>query len=510
VTTRWADPARSRALLVGVPAYTDAKLQSYPVIGQNVADLRAVLTDPGIGGLDPASVVACPPGASVAEIGNLLTRLASEATDLLLFYYCGHGLPGGVLDRQGYYLGVRDTIKGQESFSALPYAAVRRVFLGSKAARRVVIIDSCFSGRALGGTLSAGADIAQQVAIAGAYTMVSAPENDVALVLDGEPHTAFTGRLLNLLREGIPGPGETLTLGEISEIMKARLQAAGLPPLEDSDLGGLYRLPLVRNRAYTPPAPPDGDPHIAMQRALVDLDYQPEQIGAVMDYIAEQGLERVTSSMKPAAQALLSGQGKKASQAWLRSIEAAVAGPLIGQPEATQRVAAQAAAASAAGLMEAALIQVPIAGWRNNPDLTSAARRTLAAPGVAELVSLAPYRADVSKENRVTIQVQGRSVATLRVELSLAFEVSAVLAQVRDGRLVELREGSAVISTTLAIEGAEIAAREQNIGELSRLIPMSAGLRLLPTQDYPSDIGSVYWELGTARDEGKAHRRWRT
>src|SRR6185437_15663197 len=86
------DPAKSRVVLVGTPSYSDPDLPDVPVITRNIADLQAVFTDPELGGFDPAHCVAVPPDATVAQIGTALVGAAAEAEDLLLFYYCGHGL----------------------------------------------------------------------------------------------------------------------------------------------------------------------------------------------------------------------------------------------------------------------------------------------------------------------------------------------------------------------------------------------------------------------------------
>jgi Caspase domain/WD domain, G-beta repeat len=252
VNPQWIDPARSRVVLVGVPFYADGSLKDFGVIERNVVDLLAVLTDPSTGGLDPSHCTQTEPRASMADIGTLLGRAADEATDLLLFYYCGHGLIGGMRDRQ-LYLSVYHTDKGREAYTALPFEAVRQDFLRSRAARRVVILDCCFSGRIVGGTLSpADQEIAAQVQIDNSYILASAPGDHPALVLDGEPHTAFTHRFLEILKEGKPGPGEALTLADIYELLESRLIAAGLPRMQALATGGADRLPLVRNRAYAP------------------------------------------------------------------------------------------------------------------------------------------------------------------------------------------------------------------------------------------------------------------
>src|SRR5215469_17964994 len=112
-------------VLVGVPSYADEALEDFEVIERNVADLLTAFTDPTIGGLDRLHCAHAEPGASIADIGMRLGRAAEEAEDLLLFYYCGHGLIGGMRDRQ-LYLSVRGTVMGREAYTALPFEAVRQ------------------------------------------------------------------------------------------------------------------------------------------------------------------------------------------------------------------------------------------------------------------------------------------------------------------------------------------------------------------------------------------------
>jgi uncharacterized caspase-like protein len=153
--------------LVGVPAYDDPRLLDVPVVASNIADLAAAFTDSEIGGFDASHCVVAPPRASVAEVGDLLTRGAAEAEDLLLFYYSGHGLLG--TRSHELYLSLAATRLDSVGFTALPFAAVRDACMDSGAESRVVILDSCFSGRAIGATLGADNEVLAQVEVAGTY-----------------------------------------------------------------------------------------------------------------------------------------------------------------------------------------------------------------------------------------------------------------------------------------------------------------------------------------------------
>lgn len=253
---RPVDPVRSRIILVGVPAYDDPRLLDVPVVASNIADLAAAFTDSEIGGFDASHCVVAPPRASVAEVGDLLTRGAAEAEDLLLFYYSGHGLLG--TRSHELYLSLAATRLDSVGFTALPFAAVRDACMDSGAESRVVILDSCFSGRAIGATLGADNEVLAQVEVAGTYTLTSAPANRTALILPGEQHTAFTERLLRLLHEGSPHAGEMLSLGDIYRHLHGRLRAEGLPVPQQRGTETADLLGLVRNRFA--PVKAGGDP----------------------------------------------------------------------------------------------------------------------------------------------------------------------------------------------------------------------------------------------------------
>jgi Caspase domain len=255
VSVRAVDPARSRIVLVGAPVYDDPALADVPQIAQNLADLVSVFTDAKLGGFPAEHCVSAPPDATVDQVGDILEAAAEQAEDLLLFYFVGHGLIG---PRGELFLALRGTRFRNPAYSGLRFDTVRDTFLDprTKAANRAVIIDSCFSGRAIGPTLSAGTGaLADELEISGSYTLASAPPNSVALVREGEAHTAFSGRLLRLLREGSPQSGDLISLREIYRHLHTRLRADGLPLPQARGTATADSLGLVRNARPAPVVP---------------------------------------------------------------------------------------------------------------------------------------------------------------------------------------------------------------------------------------------------------------
>jgi hypothetical protein len=154
-------------------------------------------------------------------------------------------------------------------------------------------------------------------------------------------------------------------------------------------------------------------------------------------------------------------------------------------PKATREAAVREAATVAAGLLQVDLIGVLVAGWREHRDITSAARRTLAAPGSTELVSMITHQVRVAQNPSVSVLVDGHRVATVQLGLSIRFDVNTLLGGVSGGRLVAVHSGRCDISARLAVQGTDLLTRRAHL-ELPGVIRVGQGIRLLPVSEYPA------------------------
>jgi hypothetical protein len=155
-------------------------------------------------------------------------------------------------------------------------------------------------------------------------------------------------------------------------------------------------------------------------------------------------------------------------------------------PQMTRDAAIREAGAAVAGLLDVSLVGVLVSAWRTHQDLTSAARRTLAVPGSTELVSLAEHQITSAMHPYVTVSVDGYQVTTIQIDLSLLFDVKALLARVRDGRLVALHSGHCDVTATLAIDQSDVISRQARL-QLPGVVPLGHGIQLLGAGDYLSD-----------------------
>jgi len=248
------NPQRSRAVLIGTSRYSDDQMPDIPAVTKNIEDLQSTLADPNYGIVPAKNCTILLDEGDIRSVGRDLQSAVREAEDLLLVYYAGHGLLGS--RRHELYLALRDSEWAAPEFNSLEYEKLRSAVLNSPASTKIVILDCCFSGRAISDSMAPPlVDVLGQLEVAGTYVLTSAHRDEVALVLQGEKHTAFTGRMLRFMHEGIPGGPELLTIDDLYRQVSSAMRAEGLSEPQKHATRTADMLALSRNRAFTPSLP---------------------------------------------------------------------------------------------------------------------------------------------------------------------------------------------------------------------------------------------------------------
>lgn len=244
------DAGASRAVLVGVSTY--AFLEPLPSVANNLPALAAALASPNAWALPVEHCIVMAEPHNGNEVADVLWQQAQEATDTLLFYFGGHGLIDG---RGELLLGLPGSQPGR-SHTGISYQWLRDAMAEGRAQRYVLILDCCFSGRALG-LMSGAGDLIDTAQIDGSYLLAAAGENASALAPPGETYTAFTGELLDCLTRGVPGGPPDLDLETVYRHLRRQLAAKGRPAPHKRDRNTAGSLVLARNTAHrTGPAQP--------------------------------------------------------------------------------------------------------------------------------------------------------------------------------------------------------------------------------------------------------------
>ncbi|MFF4480426.1 caspase family protein [Streptomyces sp. NPDC001520] len=244
----------ARAVLVGADSHAaGSDLPGLPSVATTLDDLARVLHD--VCGMATDRIHRVPPDAGVPDVVAAVEDAVEQATGVVLFCYVGHGLLGPADE---LYLATRDCLAADRVSQAVPYRTVRDL-LGRAPGGSVVLLDCCFSGRAMAPDNGARREPFVSAHPDGSFLLASASYFAVSFAPDGERHTLFGGRLLRLLEQGDPGGPPWLTLDRLHGCLDQASSDDSTRPHRQSagTLGGLVVAP---NNAYRPGAVPEAEP----------------------------------------------------------------------------------------------------------------------------------------------------------------------------------------------------------------------------------------------------------
>lgn len=251
MTTDAGPLADARAVLIGVSAYADAGFPSIRAARNSVQAMHALLADPALCGWPSERITVIHDPVSASDLASQVAEVAEVTTGVLLLYYAGHG----ILSARGeLHLTVTSTRQHRPAITGLAWSILADVFRTCPARVRLAILDCCFAGQAIE-ALGSGSDpgLADITHVEGIYTLTATTRNHTAQVpppgQQGTACTSFTGELHDLIRDGIPGKPEMLTLGDIYPVLRQRLRAKGLPAPNQRGTDTAHHFPFTANAA---------------------------------------------------------------------------------------------------------------------------------------------------------------------------------------------------------------------------------------------------------------------
>lgn len=244
----YPDPERSNAVIIGVSTFKDPSLPALPSVRNNVEGLGTCLRSTLSLGLRPEHCSLVTDPARPHEVFEPLRLAAMQAQELLLVYYAGHGLLEG--DDGELHLGLGGTTVG-DVWTSVPMRGLARLIADADAVTKVLILDCCFSGRALRAQMSAASAVPiEAVDVAGTYVLTSSPENKPSVAPIGEMYTAFTGELLDILNNGLDGQPRDLTFAPIFDELRKRLRRRSIPLPQQRNVNGALNLYIASNQRF--------------------------------------------------------------------------------------------------------------------------------------------------------------------------------------------------------------------------------------------------------------------
>lgn len=130
-------------------------------------------------------------------------------------------------------------------------------------------------------------------------------------------------------------------------------------------------------------------------------------------------------------------------------------------------------------------------GWSKHQDLREAAIRTQAVAGSEELVVLATHRIDSTHQPSIDLIVKETTVHTCVFDVTVEFNLTGVLAVVRQGMLAALRGGTCVITAKLTLGEIPLVPPQQRRIDLVKFITLNPPVRLLGETTQRSEVVTV-------------------
>ena len=259
------NPSRTKVVLIGGSTYTD--LPHLRAVAANLDGLSRCFLDANILGVGRRNLAIVRDPVSASEVIDPIEAALRELPDTILIYYAGHGL----IDPFDNQLLLSLTGSTQRApHKSMPFEWLRRVVVDSTASRRIVILDCCYSGRALQHLGDESELILNDIAMEGTFVLTASAENVPSIATSDGGYTAFTNELLDLLEFGeVDGP-TYLELDYVYSQLTDRLRAKSLPTPQKRvrNFGG--SIALARNTALLVPSIGSRKQRIPIRRSAPD------------------------------------------------------------------------------------------------------------------------------------------------------------------------------------------------------------------------------------------------
>lgn len=225
------DAQKTKVILVGNLTFPKwgAEKKDIPNAEQNLELLRKYFVDPNYFGIpdDPQHLVEIKDEFSQEILMRVKHETKSfpdkDAFERLIFYYCGHGIPG---EDAKLYFASRDTVRTDYEISSVDARRLYSYLKGFCARELIVILDCCYAAQSIENLGDADSlilkSLPEEKAVLdknenGIYFLFAADKDNVAKYNPAEPKrpTYFTEALINSVGKGTAPGRDLITIGEI-------------------------------------------------------------------------------------------------------------------------------------------------------------------------------------------------------------------------------------------------------------------------------------------------------
>ncbi len=240
---RYPRQDESRAILIGTAQYDH--YETLPAIANNLDTLRSVLITAKRGGFLPEHCHTISNPQVPGVLADHVRDVARQATDVLMVYCSSHGIIDTTTRK--LQLGLQHTRQESLHYTALSIDLLKQAIADSPAMIKVLILECCYSGRAIAGFVMSDVSsmLQEQAEMHGVYTLTSSSSEEISLAPPDAEFTAFSGIFIRLLREPPADHPAGATLAEMFPVLRRELVSRNYPEPQQSIENSAGELTLV-------------------------------------------------------------------------------------------------------------------------------------------------------------------------------------------------------------------------------------------------------------------------
>ena len=257
------DKENTYVLLIGASKYPYWRVMDIPNVHVNLREVVSLLSDPFYWGI-PTEKIKVIEDENIEDTNNGIQEFFDNITTpraTVILYYSGHGLQS-VKAVDDLFLATLNIKEKTFEASSIKISELRRLFSECIAARKILLLDCCYAGKITKGFMSDdnSESIAKLNDFEGTYIMAASSEYERAKFDPEDPNspTKFTGKLLEVIKNGIESDDEFCTLNSIyNQIRSSFLTQKDAPKPVQIGQNNIGNLPIFKNKKFVERIPKD-------------------------------------------------------------------------------------------------------------------------------------------------------------------------------------------------------------------------------------------------------------
>lgn len=247
------DQEKTVAIFIGTSrcANKNSGIEMIPEVENNIEEFKKIVLNKKIIGISEKNITVILNEDETTILKSLVDVLR-KPWDTVIIYYAGHGFISSYSSK--LLLATKESILNKIDYTTLSLDRLQQTILHEcKAPKKIFILDSCFSGRAINIMSDKRSLLRETIKKDGVFTLASAPSNSPAISsIENSCLTAFTHLLLEALNEGIENHQSVITIQELYDYIRNQALSRNLPEPQCNNIQNANKIIIAYNRKPIP------------------------------------------------------------------------------------------------------------------------------------------------------------------------------------------------------------------------------------------------------------------